>query len=203
METESVQAPAQNHTETGAVQNNAETQNENTPAPVETPPADENAKPEAPQGAPENYEFSLPEGFSIDAEIGDKFSAMARELNLPQEKAQALLDIATENMQRIVEAQQHAQTQISQQWLTDSRADKEFGGAALTENLALAERAINQFNPGLYDVLKQSGLGNHPEVIRFAYRVGKAIAEDRIETSGGDAPSVLEPERVMYPTMYK
>jgi hypothetical protein len=203
MTTENVQAPAQNHTETGAVQDNAETQNENTTAPVENLAGGEEVKTEAPQGAPENYEFALPEGFSLDAEIGDQFSAMARELNLPQEKAQALLDLATQNMQRIVEAQQSAQAQITQQWQEDSRADKEFGGAKLTENLALAERAINQFNPELYNVLEQSGMGNHPEVIRFAYRVGKAIAEDRIETGGGDAPSALAPERVMYPTMYK
>lgn len=203
MTTESVQAPAQNHTETGAVQNNAETQTENNPAPVETPTSTEETKTDAPQGAPEKYEFSLPEGFALDAEIGDEFSALAKEMNLPQEKAQALLDLATKNMQRIAEAQQTAQAQIAQQWHTESLADKEFGGAMLKENLALAERAINQFNPELYNVLKQSGMGNHPEVIRFAYRVGKAIAEDRIETSGGDAPSVQPPERILYPTMFK
>ena len=42
-------------------------------------------------------------------------------------------------------------------------------------------------------VLEESGLGNHPEVIRVFYRAGKAISEDRFvagqagKTNQGDA----------------
>lgn len=208
METETVQPPVQNHTETGAVQNNAETQNEtllNASPDASAEPQTDAAKPEeqAPKGAPDSYEFAMPEGFTLDADVADKFSAIAKAHSLSQEDAQTFADLAVELVAKTAESHQAMIANATREWQQQSLSDSEFGGAALKENLSLAERAINQFNPELYSVLKQSGLGNHPELIRFAYRVGKAIAEDRIETGKDGAPSVQDPERIMYPTMFK
>jgi len=32
--------------------------------------------------------------------------------------------------------------------------------------------------------LKDSGIGNHPEMVRFAYKIGKAISNDAVVTGG-------------------
>ena len=39
--------------------------------------------------APEKYDFAMPEGFELNQEVAGEFEAYARELNLPQDKAQA------------------------------------------------------------------------------------------------------------------
>jgi hypothetical protein len=64
--------------------------------------------------------------------------------------------------------------------LTSSKTDQEFGGEKLSENLSVAKKALDAFGtPELRKLLDDSGLGNHPEVIRMMYRAGKAISEDR------------------------
>ena len=71
------------------------------------------------------------------------------------------------------------------QWTADAKADKEFGGEALAENLSVAKKALDQFGtPELRTLLNDSGLGNHPEIIRAFYRAGKAISEDRFVPAG-------------------
>jgi hypothetical protein len=133
-------------------------------------------------GAPEKYEFKAPEGREFDAEVLNNFSEVAKELNLSQDAAQKLLD----KMAPIVEQRQIQQIeQVRTQWADASKNDKEFGGEKLQENLAVAKKALDQFGtPELRTLLNESGLGNHPDVIRFMYRAGKAISEDRYV--GGD-----------------
>ena len=46
-------------------------------------------------------------------------------------------------------------------------------------NLEVAKSSLKAFGTdALKSLLQESGLGNHPEVIRFMYRAGKAISED-------------------------
>ncbi|MEN9709579.1 putative protease [Caudoviricetes sp.] len=131
---------------------------------------------EAPQGAPEKYEFKAPEGQEFDTGTIEAFSEIAKELNLTQEAAQKLLD----RMGPTIETQQKGQLQaIHNEWKQASQTDKEFGGEKLAENLSVAKKALDAFgSPELRVLLEQSGLGNNPEVIRFMFRAGKAISED-------------------------
>ena len=149
-----------------------------------TPPATEaqapaNAPANAPaQGAPEAYEpFKAPQGVEFDGEVVGAFTEMARELDLPQDKAQAVID----KMTPIMQTRQMARFEAArQEWAQSSRADKEFGGDKFDENLGLAKKAMDAFaTPELRTLLDQSGFGNHPEMIRMFYRAGKAISEDR------------------------
>jgi hypothetical protein len=43
--------------------------------------------------------------------------------------------------------------------------------------------------PELRTLLNESGLGNHPEVIRMMYRAGKAISEDRFVAPSAGGPT--------------
>lgn len=136
-------------------------------------------------GAPEQYEFKAPEGMSFDAAVIGAFSEVAKELNLPQDAAQKVLD----KMAPVMAARQAEQLQVARgEWANLSKADKEFGGDKLEENLALVKKARDQFaSPELRAMLDETGLGNHPEVVRFFYRAGKAISGDSFV--GGRAPN--------------
>ncbi|MCG9010673.1 hypothetical protein LH431_08625 [Laribacter hongkongensis] len=131
-------------------------------------------------GAPERYDFRAPEGMQFDAAVIEQFSGIARELNLPQDAAQKMLD----RMAPALQARQSEQlAAASEQWVKAAKADQEFGGEQLAENLGHAKRALDQFGTAeLKSLLNDSGLGNHPEVIRFMVRAGKAIGEDRFVT---------------------
>lgn len=137
------------------------------------------------EGAPETYEFQMPEGQEVDEAIVNQFTETARELNLTQEAAQQLLSKMAPVM---AERQAEQIAAVQAQWAEESRADQEFGGEHLTENLGLAKKAMDQFaTPELRTLLNESGMGNHPEVIRMFVRVGKSISEDGFVTGNGAA----------------
>lgn len=170
-----------------------------------TPPQGEQAgeaKPEGDKGAKDGdkpadapivYDFKAPEGMELAPADLEAFTSIAQELKLPPEQAQKVVDLAVKREQaRITE---HAD-QVKA-WGAQVSTDKELGKA---ENLAAARTAINQFgSPELKALLNTSGLGNHPELVRFALRVGRAISEDGIHLGRGDAPAVKDPAKVLYP----
>ena len=62
----------------------------------ESKETEEKKEPEKEAGAPEKYEdFKAPQGVSLDADVVKGFSEVAKELNLPQDKAQAVIDKVT------------------------------------------------------------------------------------------------------------
>lgn len=156
---------------------------------------DQAAKPEGeakegqgkPEGAPEKYEFAQPDGVEMDEAGLAAFSDFAKSVNLSQEAAQAMLDklapAMAQRQQAVIEA-------TRQQWAETARTDKEFGGDKLTDSLASAKKALDQFGtPELRTLLNDSGLGNHPEMIRLMVRAGKAISEDSFVGGGTGAPA--------------
>lgn len=135
-------------------------------------------------GAPEKYEFTPPEGQAFDKDVLGVFEAVAKKHDLSQEAAQSVLNelapaLASKHARLVEEARVL--------WADEAKADKEFGGEKFNESMATYAKAVKEFaSDGLQGLLKESGLENHPEVIRMFLKVGKAISEDRM-VSGGAA----------------
>lgn len=172
-----------------------------TPPGAETP-ATETTTTEQPAApvVPETYVFTAPEGKEYDPQVLESFSGAAKEAGLTQDAAQKLVD----KMAPALAARQADQVQaIHKGWTDASTADKEFGGEKLAENLGVARKALDNFgSPELSKLLDDTGLGNHPEVIRLLYRAGKAISEDKF-VAGSAGPSASNPLDVLYPTSKK
>ena len=139
----------------------------------------ETSESETPEGAPETYEFNAKVADApdeLDPEVLTAFGDVAKELDLPQEAAQKVLD----KVAPVIQARQaKAVEQARADWATESQSDEEFGGEKLGANLEIAKSSLNAFGTDAFkSLLSESGLGNHPEVIRFMYRAGKAISED-------------------------
>lgn len=163
---------------------------------------DEGKKDEAKQGAPEKYEFKAIEGVTLDNAVVDQFSEVARELNLPQEAAQKILD---KMAPAIAGRQAESLTALKADWLEQAKTDKEYGGAKFDENLAMVAKARDAFaQPALRELLDKTGLGNHPEVIRWFYKAGKAISEDKMVTNdNSNAETPRDTASVLFPNMKK
>jgi len=130
----------------------------------------------APEGAPEKYELKAPEGEEFDSSFLKTYEETARELNMTNEAAQKMIDKLSPVLQQQTVERIEA---IRSEWAEASKSDKEFGGAKLNENLAVAKTALDKFGtPELKQLINDSGIGNHPELIRFFYRAGKAITPD-------------------------
>lgn len=187
-------------TDTGA----AVTEAAQTPeqiAAAEQTKADEAAAEATAAGAPEKYEsFKAPEGATLDTQVMSQFEEAARELNLPQDAAQKMVD----KMAPIMAARQAEQLEAMRNgWAEESKADKEFGGEQLSANMAHAQKALAQFGtPELKTLLNESGLGNHKELVRFMVRAGKALGEDKIVNSGASnaGNSSRTAAEVLYPS---
>ena len=145
----------------------------------ETAVEDETSESETLEGAPETYEFNTKitdDSSELDPEVVTAFGEVAKELDLPQDAAQKVLDkVAT-----VIQAKQaKVLEQVKTDWANDSQADKEFGGENLAENLEIAKKSLDAVGSDtLKSLLHETGFGNHPEIIRFMFKVGSAISED-------------------------
>lgn len=148
---------------------------------------------------PESYELSLPEGLTVDEAVTGKFAELAKECELSQEAAQKLY---SEMAPLMAQRQKEQIDAVYAQWKEDAVADKEIGGDKLDENMAFAKKTFDQFGtPELGDFLKASGLANHPELLRWAVRVGKATSEDRMTgaTTKPSSNAQRDPAKVLFP----
>ena len=153
--------------------------------------ADEAAKAaKKPAGAPEKYEdFKFPEGVTPDGELLTKFHEIGKKHGFSQETAQALIDFHGEQLLKANSDLQKSWDATVEGWLAEAKADKDIGGAKYDENLAHGKNALKAFNasPKFMDMLNATGVGNHPEMIRFLSAVGRAVADDKFHLGGSNA----------------
>lgn len=159
--------------------------------------ADAKAKTEADAkltGAPEAYEdFTLPEGMEMDADVLGEFKGLAKELNIPQDKAQKLIDFQTQLATKQAEQYQAAVAKQSQDWAAAIKNDPEIGGENYDKSVASAIKVIQSFgDPALTELLNTSGLGNHPALFKFCHRISAAISEDKFVMPGSQTNAPQE-----------
>jgi len=134
---------------------------------------------------PVEYEdFTLPAGMEIDSEMMSEFKAEAQELGLSQEQAQMLVDRYVKGADIAAEKQVEAWKQVQDTWVDSVKQDDEIGGVDMEQKVAIANKALVEFGTKeLVEALQLHGYGNHPEIVRFMYRVGKQMAPDEAKTA--------------------
>ncbi|MEW8189942.1 MAG: hypothetical protein AB2766_11615 [Candidatus Thiodiazotropha endolucinida] len=143
------------------------------------------------EGAPENYEaFKLPEGYSLEGERLDSFTEFAKTNNLTQESAQKAVDLYLSMQKQDAEAQDKAYVDLQAEWqntLNESPYMK--AGEGFEANVARVNKGVNIVQdllngdmkddaPALADMLKETGMGNHPAVNFMFMTLEKHLGED-------------------------
>lgn len=110
-------------------------------------------------------------------ELGAKYGAAFREARgTPLQKA-VQMDFIGAYLALAADQDQRDQEQT---WAQATKADPELGGQKLKRSLSLARYALDRFgDPEFYGFLDDSGLGNHPEIIRMFKRAGEAAKGER------------------------
>lgn len=224
-------APATGTTQTGTTETKAQEPTETKPATETTKPAEpakgaekapetesdlltgedepktaKDTKPGSDATAAE-IEIKVPEGVEADQDLIEAFKPLAKEFGLDSAKAQKLVDLYANAMKGANEKADAAWNEQKQAWREEASKDKEIGGEKFTENVKLARTAIAKFGgDGLKKALNDLGIGNHPEIIRFAARIGRAISEDSVTIAGTRPSTATDAEsklRAAYPSMHK
>lgn len=160
---------------------------------------DPDQKDEAEQGAPEEYEeFNFPETILPDEELVGEFKTFAKENGFTQEKAQELVNLHNKAALK----EQERWTKQVKEWEQESRNDPEFGRSNFNENIGVAKEALKFFgNDELVRIVDHTGIGNHPEFIRFLHKIGARMKEAGFHQSGGNVEKPRDPAHILYPDM--
>ena len=151
------------------------------PSEASAPAPTDEAKlpPSAPEQAPQ--ELVWPEDISFSKEAQTDFAQLVQTLRLTPQQAQQLIDFETRFARQTVKENQAQQSQ----WARQTQA---FFGPRWQQEISLAVRAADAFGgPQLRALLEETGLGNHPVIVRTFNEIGKRISED---VSSGGSPSV-------------
>jgi hypothetical protein len=153
------------------------------------------------KAAPEKYEtFVLPDGVGIDPDIMGQFEQLALGLKLSQEDAQKVANLGATMAQKWANAQSEKNAATQAEWKAKLTTDAEIGGEQVKEKMAVARKVFDKFGtPELGKFLDESGLGNHPELARWAYRISKHFGEDTFVASGGGAPGQKDAAKILFP----
>lgn len=136
----------------------------------------------APSGG---YELKLPEKTLLNNAAVQSTAAIAQELGLNNEQAQKLLEHQSQAVTAYQQSQQQVWNNQTKAWRDAVAADPEIGGPHLEANVAHARAVINKYgSPAFVAALNETGLGNHPELVRFVVNIGKAAADDGTLVSG-------------------
>lgn len=170
----------------------------------EAPDADAAAdapEPSALIGAPDDYDataFAMPEGVEFDGELFDLVKDDLRGLDLSQEGAGKIVGLFAEKIvPKIAERTEARMTELGQeisaQFARDLQADPVVGGVKLKEAQAYAAKAISAAIPDaaaraeFSQFLNESGMGNHPLLMRVIAAGGRAMGEATTPAGGAVA----------------
>lgn len=178
----------------------------------DTKPGDEKGegkgegKPGEKAAEPAKLEVKFPEGLKLDETKVKAFTELATKHKLDGAAAQALVDFYAEHSSAQEKAGAEAAEAELKSWNAAIAADKDLGGTNLEATKKHASAALKKFaTPELRKLLSETGLGSHPEIVRFVVAVGKADADDSVAGSGGGAPDKSEESflRNLFPSNFQ
>ena len=143
--------------------------------------SDADKKPSTPEVVNEETQFTIPDGMKLDEKKMTSFKALAKELGLTKDQAQKLVDMDAQNIKSSDEAFKKMQSD----WKAETM--KQLGENA-EQKLGEAATAYKQFGDDEFvKLLKDTGLENHPAVVRVFRNIGSKITTDKTvpATSGG------------------
>lgn len=190
--------------------------------PVEAKPAEvtteitPDSKSDEPAPLPVYDPFTLPEGVTLDKERSDKFTGILSELEksgkvdhaLMQQFGQKAVDFHLDEVKRVTAEIQdlYAKTWEKQkiEWKDSFLKDPEMGGNRFQTTVDSALTFIRthggtpEQQTEFRNLMEESGLGNHPAMIRLLASAGRAMSEGTPLAAQRPVPAVKSRIETMY-----
>jgi hypothetical protein len=151
--------------------------------------------------SPDGYRFGeAPKGLERDEETLAWYRAQAHKAGLSPQQAASLYEGWNAYVVGRVQARhEQASLELSREW-----------GPELLPNVELAHRGFLQAanlagleRDEVVTAMEQSGMGDHPLMVRLFHGIGRALAEDELIAGGGPPPRKKTPGEVLYPSLAK
>lgn len=126
----------------------------------------------------------------IDTELLAEATPVLKEIGLTNDQANKLAPLVVKVQERVLKAQADDFTALKAGWAKQVQDDPEIGGKNWAETEALAAKALDTFGaPSVKDadgnetnefraLLNETGLGNHPVLVRMFRQIGEKVGED-------------------------
>ena len=129
--------------------------------------------------APDQYKLQIPDALPEGMEISDEdvtyWSDKFHQMGLTPTQAGELWSLLHDQAKRGFEESQNATNEERSAWPDQTK--KEFG-KAYNETVSLAQRAfIHVGDDSLKELLNETGLGDHPSMVRMFAKVGRSLME--------------------------
>lgn len=142
-------------------------------------------------GVPESADkYKLPE--EMNADMAGWYKGLAHKAGLTQDQAKSVIDeyIMLERSQ--VERQKVEMDRVAGEWVEGLK--KEFG-SAFEKQIEVAKRGVQAFGgDDIQQLLNETGLGNHPAVVKMFAKIGKELLEDSIVHADKEAVFGITPD---------
>lgn len=160
---------------------------------------------------PEKYEISLTvkdeagndQAVEIDSALLEAATPVLKDLGLTNEQANKVAGLVPQIQQRLFQQQADEFATTKTQWAKDAAADEEIGGKNWKESQTFAAKALDHFgapkDSEFRKLLDDTGLGNHPEMIRIFRKVGAALGEETTFAQGDAKIQKKSREEELYP----
>jgi hypothetical protein len=162
-------------------------------------------------GLPEKYDINLTvkdaEGkdqkVELDPALIDEATPVFKELGLGNEQANKIVALVPQVQARMAQQQQDEFAAVKADWAKSAEQDPEIGGKNWKQSQQFAARALDAFGAekgsDFRALLDDTGLGNHPEMIRMFRKIGEAVGEDGLFARGDAKPAKKSREEELYP----
>lgn len=161
----------------------------------------------------------LPEGTTIDKATLDAITPLARELNLSNQGMSKLAGLYAEKVlpgvaKQVIDGVNADVAATQKAWVAEATAlvsgatledgtkvaaDAAFAGKSMREVQQVAAKAIDRFGGTAFrEFCEQTGMGNHPAMLKFAFLAGSAISEDTGLERGGGQPAITKTREEKY-----
>jgi hypothetical protein len=135
--------------------------------------------------APDKYklpELKLADGLSISEPLKAWFVNEAFKNGLSNAQAGKLFEGYNEMMSQLFTQEAAIKKEAAQK--AEEKLKTEWPGDQYKTNLEITKRAFKKFAEADFDAwINETGVGNHPTLIKFFFKVGKAMGEDQSPSS--------------------
>lgn len=140
---------------------------------------------------PETYEFKAPEGLTLDPVQLEAFTPIAKELGLTNDQAQKLVDLQV----AATTASAKKWTDTVAAWGEEAKADPVFGKQNFDQSTGYVAKFLDKYgSTEARKALDDSGMGNHPALLKLFRSAGAAMGEDTFtagNSGGGGTPRTV------------
>lgn len=146
-------------------------------------------------GRPEQYSFEQPQlvdGMEYDSGMEDAMKQVMHQAGLTQTQANALYKGYMEYVNNQGQGLAEGREAVRNEWHAELRRDF---GRAFNESVDLAQRAAREYGGDEFlGWLDQSGMGDHPMMVKMFAKIGKQMSEGRIADGGGRRDFMMTPD---------